>query len=199
MRFHRLSLCLLNTLRSSLLCLNMSQVYTSVAKTAADQLPLQVRSQPRTIAWWSRAAPILIVIPTAVNIAVLYVNGCTYSGQLLSWSQNNRGTVQVVIQVLSSILSFFWLYSIQTVISQWTRYRLSRSQIKLNTLKLWSALSLATPNWDLPWIKALVTLGFFCFTLLPVTLWAGGLTPSLTEERHNVSISSQCFIQQVSD
>lgn len=184
---------------SSLLGFNMLQVYKSVATTTADQAPSPVRSQPRTITWWPKTAPILIVIPTAVNIAVLCVHSKTYSGQLLSWSINNRGTVQVVIQVLSSILSFFWLYPIRTVISQWTRYRLSGFQIKLNTLRLWSAISLATTNWDLPWNKALIALGFFAFTLLPATLWAGALTPALTEERQNVSIRSQCCIQELSD
>lgn len=167
----------------------MSQLYKSVATTTADQPPL--RSQPRTITWWPKAAPILIVIPATLNIALVYVNKQTYSGQLLSWSINNRGTVQVVIQVISSVLSFFWLYSIRTVISQWTRYRLSGSLVKLNTLRVWSAISLATTNWDLPWSKALVALGFFTFTLLPATLWAGALTPSLTERMQNVRILSE--------
>lgn len=172
----------------------MSQVYKSVATTS-----LPVRSQPPTITWGPRAAPILVVIPAALNIAVLYVNRNTYTGQLLSWSTSNRGAVQVVIQVISSILAFFWLYSIRTVISLWTRHRLSGSQIKLNTLRLWSALSLATPNWDLPWSKALVALGFFTFTLLPATLWAGALTPSLTEECQNVTIRSQYYTHQLFD
>lgn len=169
----------------------MSSVYKSVATTTPDQPPLRVRSQPRTIAWWTKAAPILIIIPTALNIVVLYLNRNTYTGNILSWSTNNRGAVQVVIQVLSSVLSFFWLYSIRTVISQWTRYRLSGFPVKLNTLRLWSAISLAATNWDLPWGKALVALGFFAFTLLPATLWAGTLTPSLTEDFHDVSILGQ--------
>lgn len=166
----------------------MSKFYKSVATTTADHPPL--RSQPRTITWWPKASPILIVIPTALSIALLYVNTHTYSGQLLSWSINNRGAVQVVIQVISSILSFFWLYSIRTVISQWTRYRLSGVPVKLNALRLWSAISLATTNWDLPWNQALVALGFFAFTLLPATLWAGALTPSLTERLQVVGILS---------
>lgn len=191
-------LCLFHTLVSSLLGLKMSSVYKSVATTTADQPPLRVRSQPRTIAWWTKAAPILIIIPTALNIAVLYLNRNTYTGNILSWSTNNRGAVQVVIQVLSSVLSFFWLYSIRTVISQWTRYRLSGFPVKLNTLRLWSAISLAATNWDLPWGKALVALGFFAFTLLPATLWAGTLTPSLTEDFHDVSILGQYPTQKVS-
>lgn len=140
--------------------LNMSQIYKYVATTTADHPAL--RSQPRTITWWPKAAPILVVVPSALSIALLYINKHTYSGQLLSWSINNRGAIQVVIQVISSILSFFWLYSIRTVISQWTRYRLSGSPMKLNTLRLWSAISLATTNWDLPWSKGFVALVFFC-------------------------------------
>lgn len=191
---HPLYLCLLNTRNSSLLGLKMSQVYKSVATTMADQAPSPVHSQPRTITWWPKAAPILIVIPTALNIAVLCVHSKTYSGQLLSWSVNNRGAVQVVIQVISSILSFFWVYSIRTAISQWTRYRLSGFQVKLNTLRLWSAISSAATNWNLPWSKALIALGFFAFTLLPATLWAGALTPELTEKMQNVSIRGQYCI-----
>lgn len=194
MNLHPLYPCLLNTRTSSLHGLNMSQVYKSVATTTADQAPSQVRSQPHTITWWPKAAPILIVIPAALNIAVLCVHKNTYSGQLLSWSINNRGTLQVVIQVIYSILSFFWLYSIRTVISQWTRYRLSGFQVKLNTLRLWSAISSAATNWNLPWSKALIALGFFAFTLLPATLWAGALTPELTEKTQKVSIRSQYCI-----
>lgn len=167
----------------------MAQFYKSVSTTASDHPPL--RSQPRTITWWPKAAPILIVVPAALNIALLFVNKHTYSGQLLTWSINNRGTVQVVIQVISSSLSFLWLYAIRTVISQWTRYHLSGFPVKLNTLRLWSALSLATANWDLPWSKALVALVFLAFTLLPATLWAGALTPWLTEQLQGVPILSK--------
>lgn len=170
----------------------MSQVYKSVSTTNASLAPFH--PQPRTITWWSKASPTLILLPAALSVAMLSVNGHTYTGQLLRWSINNRGVVQVVIQLISSILSFFWLYSIREVISQWTRYRLSGPPVDLNRLRLWSAISLATTNWDLPWAKALVAMGFFTVTLLPATLWVGALTPSLTEQSREVSILGQYYI-----
>jgi hypothetical protein len=131
---------------------------------------------------WSRTVPFLIVIPVAVSlsIAILHVRHYKSSGILHRWSVHNRSLVQAVVHVLSSLLAILWVAPLCTSITHLTRQHLVRRNINLNTLRLWSAVTLARTDWNLPWISALVTLGFCFLTYLPATLWAGALSPALT-------------------
>lgn len=145
----------------------------------------------RREAWWMKLVPLCILIPTSASLAVLILHLRQYkdSGTLYVWSTSSRVVVQVVVFVLASFLSLFWVFSIRTAISQWTRHGLSKRSINLDTLRLWSAITQNRADWNLPWAFAFATLSFFALSCVPATLWAGALTPALTySEVTNISL-----------
>jgi hypothetical protein len=141
-------------------------------------------SRLRKAGLWSRTVPSLIIIPIAVSLSIgsLHLRDYKTSGTLYAWSFNHRSLLQAMIHVLSSLLAILWVVPLCASISHLTRQQLVRSNINLNTLRLWSAVTLARADWNLSWISALVTLGFCFVTYLPAVLWTGALSPTPANE-----------------
>ncbi|KAF2111671.1 hypothetical protein BDV96DRAFT_581523 [Lophiotrema nucula] len=144
--------------------------------------PQQVRTRLRETGWWSKIVLLAIIIPTVISIVIggLHLRHYKTSGSLYHWSITSRALLQVVVHILSSLLSVLWMYPICKIISHSTRHRLSKKAVDLNTLRLWSAIVQARTDWNLPTSAALMALGFFALTYLPATIWAGALTPTFT-------------------
>lgn len=152
---------------------------------------LHAGHQLREVRWWSKLIPFAMLIPTAVSLTVgaLRMRHYKNSNTLYLWSVHSRSLVQVIVHILSSILAILGAVPLCTSITHLTRRHLAQSEVKLDTLRLWSAMTLAKTDWNLPWTSALVTLGFCFLTYLPGTLWAGALSPSLTYQvLENISL-----------
>jgi hypothetical protein len=145
---------------------------------------------------WMKLAPLCILFPTGVSLTILTLHLRHYKddGLLYRWSASNRVLVQVVIHILSSILGVLWTYPICTVISHWTRYRLSKRSVNLDTLRVWSAVTQARADWNLPWGYMIATLVFLATSYVPAALWAGALTPAFTHSVvTNISLAGEAI------
>lgn len=143
----------------------------------------------QSLRWRSKLVPLCVAIPIAVSLAlqILDIRHYQSTGVLRDLTTSNRASVQVVVHILSTLLAVLLVYPICTVISFWTRHALTQRDIRINRLRLWSALVRAKPDWNLPWLYALIAAIFFLSTYFPAAFWAGALTPVLTEKvEHNL-------------
>ncbi|KAF2501294.1 hypothetical protein BU16DRAFT_555787 [Lophium mytilinum] len=167
-----------------------SPSYESVPNIARTRGTTQgSRPRMRGIQWWTKLVPFYVIIPVAVSLAIeiLHIRLYKNTESLYRWSTYDRTSVQVIVHILSTILAILLVYPVCTVLSFWTRHRLSRRDVGLNRLRLWSAMVQGRLDWSLPWLPSLLALGFFALTYLPAAVWAGALTPVLTVKvEHNL-------------
>jgi hypothetical protein len=158
-----------------------SSLYQPVINVS-ERYARHARAPLREARWWSKLIPFAILIPTVVSLSVgaLHLRHYKNSSTLYVWSVHSRALVQVIVHVLSSLLAILWVVPLCTSITHLTRRHLAERDIKLDTLRLWSAMTLAKTDWNLPRSSALLALGFCLLTYVPATLWAGALSPSLT-------------------
>ena len=134
---------------------------------------------------------------TGVSLFILTLHVRLYkiSSVLYEWSTSSRVLTQVVIHILASALSALLVFPICTIVSQWTRHRLSEKGISLDTLRVWTAVIQTRTDWNLPWTLKLTTLLFLAFSYLPAVLWAGALTPVITlDEIKDISLSGKATV-----
>lgn len=120
----------------------------------------------------------------------------TSSGHFYNFVENNRATVQIIVQVFPSIFGALNVYSVCCLISFSTRIHLSKGPQTLDHLGFWSALCLKHLDWSLP-LRFLIPLTlFWTLTRVPAAIWAGALTP--VEIRSNNSIVRNLSLPQYS-
>jgi hypothetical protein len=171
--------------------------YKPVAQVSNTRTDGRAHAQARNASWRTRLLPFCIVIPTFVSLCVVSLHARRYTdtGKLYQWSTSNRALVQVVVHIVSSLLALLWTYSICTLMSQWTRHRMSHESVNVNTLRLWSALMQNRADWSLPRISVSATLAFLILGYVPATLWAGALTPAVTLKLvSGLSISGSSYL-----
>lgn len=173
------------------------QKYSSVVQRNNDDvdnehraLNLELQQEP----WWLKLIPFCVFLPTGTSLVILTLHLRLYktSGILYEWSTSSRVLTQVVVHILSSALSALLVLSICTIVSQWTRHRLSEKSVSLDTLRVWTAVIQTRMDWNLPWALKLTTLLFFAFSYIPAVLWAGALTPVITlDEIKDIPLSGK--------
>jgi hypothetical protein len=147
--------------------------------------------------WWMKLIPFCVFLPTGVSLFILTLHLRQYktSGVLYEWSTSSRVLTQVVIHILASALSALLVFPICTIVSQWTRHRLSEKTVSLDTLRVWTAVIQTRTDWNLPWTLKPTTLLLFAFSYLPAVLWAGALTPVITlDEIKDISLSGKVTV-----
>ncbi|KAJ9129746.1 hypothetical protein NKR23_g12469 [Pleurostoma richardsiae] len=89
----------------------------------------------------------------------------------------NRATIQLVVQVLASILGFLNFLIVCKLINYHTRLRLSKASMSLEALRFWNSLLSQQLNTKVP-IHLLVPLVVFLgLGVVPSALWAAAITP----------------------
>lgn len=83
-----------------------------------------------------------LVITTVTTILLLCSDGLvwTNSGDFYRFVHNNRATVQIIVQVLASVLDKLHIAVVCSLISFSTRLRLAKAPRTLDHLRFWSAL-----------------------------------------------------------
>lgn len=150
----------------------------------SEEITRQDRSEgdPDTMLAIKKYSSLLMIsLPTTISILVAVLSFRTYSssGQLYHWATNYRAQTQVVIHVLTTILSAPWIYGLCTTLNLWVRSYLQRKPLPLVTARLWTAASQGRLEWNLPWRNLLIGMLWFTVTLLPSWLWTGALTPQV--------------------
>ena len=131
-----------------------------------------------------------LTITTIVSLLVLIGNARQYtlSTDALRFVTENRATVQLLVQILSNILGLLCSATVSILISYGTRYNLWQRPVKLEVLRLWHDLCTRNMRWSHPW-KFLIPLAIFVvISAAPSALWAGALTPVVTEVQRTGTI-----------
>ncbi|EHA20674.1 hypothetical protein ASPNIDRAFT_43992 [Aspergillus niger ATCC 1015] len=146
----------------------------------------------RAVPWTSHLIYLLLILPTALSITLLLSDSqhWTLTGDLYTFINHYRTTVQTALQVLATLLGAIQIYSICRLINHATRilFKYSTHHTTLNDLALWSALSTPTTNFTLPLPQILLTLLLANLSAVLSALWTGALTPTSTTTTANTTI-----------
>ena len=125
-----------------------------------------------------RLLPVLqLFFPTLAICALSWIGDKKYTSLLYDYLRKDQATVQVVVQIIAHILAALQIASICTTFNLSTRYQILKHSIALKDLELWTAISRAHVDFNLPWPYLITTLAFVAASLLPGALWAGALSP----------------------
>lgn len=138
-----------------------------------------------------------LVIPTIASAALFGLTlSNTYVGHgLKTWVLSNRAPIQIVVQVLSTLIGACQIYALSTSIRFWTNTYLSTTPISLDTLKLLDAITTARLDLDVPTRALTILLVYLTTIQVPAALWAGAFTPIFT----NTNATAQYIIPQYSN
>ena len=176
------------------------QKYSTVVQRNNDEADNEHRSFDLNYQhepWWMKLIPFCVIFPTGFSFLILALHLRSYktSGILYDWSTSSRVLTQVVVHVLASALSALLVFPLCTITSRWTRHRLTKTSVSLDTLRLWTAIIQTRTDWNLPWTLKLTTLLSLAFSFLPAVLWAGALTPAtILDEIRNISLSGKAIV-----
>jgi hypothetical protein len=158
----------------------MIQLPSDNAKRAGETVTCYEEGH-REASLWSRCSPVaVIVISTILSTvpAVLTWKNTRYtSPQFYVWTTQQRATVQVVVNVLASVLGLLWTWAVCACFNMAMRSFLSGKSFPLNTLRYYVSISKRTLDWNLPPRLAFLSFIFGTLGVLPTWLWTGSLTP----------------------
>ena len=115
--------------------------------------------------------------PTAAIYILLWIGDRESTESFYSYLKNDEATIHILVQVVSHVLAALQISSMCTTFNLSTRVRWLRRSVSLNDLSLWTALSTARVDPNLPPCYLAVAFAFVAATLLPGALWAGSLSP----------------------
>lgn len=101
-----------------------------------------------------------------------------------------RASIQIVVQILSTIFGALQVTAICTLINLATRLQLNRSTATLNGFRFWFNMCIPHVEWTLPFQFFTPLLCFVLVTYIPAALWAGAISPVniITTQQGNVTI-----------
>ncbi|RAK95481.1 uncharacterized protein BO80DRAFT_418752, partial [Aspergillus ibericus CBS 121593] len=147
----------------------------------------------RPVPWAHHLIYLLLLLPTGLSITLLLSDSrhWTLTGDLYTFINTYRTSVQTAIQILATLLSTIQLVIICRLINHATRILFSRPthHTTLNDLALWSSLSTPTTNFSLPLPQILLTLILANLSAVLSALWTGALTPTSATTLTNTTIS----------
>lgn len=132
-----------------------------------------------------RCSPLLVSflsIALCSALAVLLWTHSTFDGHSLLYSTatHHRATVQVVVNILASILGFIQTFAVFKAFNMRMRSMLAGRKLTLDVLRLQVSISKNTFDQNLPFGLLLVSAFVCAFALLPTSFWTGALTPQIT-------------------
>jgi hypothetical protein len=135
----------------------------------------------RKASLWSRYSPVAVVVLSTILSAVpavLTLRNTKYTNpQFYGWTTQQRATMQVVVNVLATLLGFLWTWAVCACFNMAMRPFLSEKSFPLNTLRFYVSISRRTLDWNLPPRLAVLSFIFGILGVLPTWLWTGSLTP----------------------
>lgn len=131
-----------------------------------------------------------LILTTILCIAILYgIDQPPFiDSDFYDFVSTHRSSVQALLSLLTSVLSFAHLYVLTSVINFSTRILLTQWAPTLDRLKLWQALSNKSIDLALP-LTYLAPLTIISTLTLGVgSLWTGALTPNLVSRNVTADI-----------
>ena len=142
---------------------------------------LQV-SCPRSNLWSKAFVSLALLVTTVISttVLILSVRRVYNHGSLVSWVQNSRATIQIIVHLVSATLAALQLYVLGGFVLFRTNLELVSKSLSLDSLKLYQALNYRKLDHDLPFRISLVTIAWLVVLETPGALWAGAISPVLT-------------------
>lgn len=121
---------------------------------------------------------IIALLPTtALSIAILSIQSAKYTGSILSLVQSNRGSVQIIIQIVSAGAGLLQILALRTTCNSFFRLRIRKTPMCLEKLSLWTAVATAQVDFNLSFRNLVICLLVAVSSVVPGALWTGALTP----------------------
>ncbi|KAL1968220.1 hypothetical protein VTN77DRAFT_2055 [Rasamsonia byssochlamydoides] len=117
-----------------------------------------------------------LMLPACLSSALLVMNHKNWT-RPVSYIEDHRSLVGILVQVISHLLGMVYTYALCTTINLSARASFTRHPVSLDSIKLINALCGQRPDLSLPWRGRLTALAFYALTLFPAALWAGAITP----------------------
>ena len=135
-----------------------------------------------------------LLLTTSVSCLLLGLTGSKWysDGFIYNIQNTRRATIQIIVQVLSAILASLQLFALSTLIKHITSLSVGRRPMSLDTLKFRNAVQFYSLDIDLPFRHIVSLLALLIAVQFPSALWAGALTPILT----NAKITGQYQVPQ---
>jgi hypothetical protein len=120
-----------------------------------------------------------LILTTIISILLLTGNirRWTVSKGVYEVVAQNRGSTQLVVQVISNALGLLHVTIISVLINYLTRLRLASMPTSFDTLRLWNIMLRQSLDLTLPIHLLAILLIFVRICITPSTLWAGAITP----------------------
>lgn len=160
------------------------QLVSNDATDASSTRGTLQRIRDPTIGPWRRFLPTLAVLFTSACAFTIWSLRLTYWKDSLGFYNlvvTHRVSVQVFIHVLATFLTVLWIYGVSTTINLLMRLRFANGGVSINTLRMWTLISQARLNINLPFRHFILCACFYAIAVLPAWLWTGALTPQLID------------------
>ena len=131
-----------------------------------------------------------LIVTTILSSAILYgIDQPPFiDSDFYDFVSTHRSSVQAILSLLTSVLSFAHLYVLTSVINFSTRILLTQSAPTLDRLNLWKALSNKSIDLALPFAYLAPLTVVSALTLGVGSLWTGALTPNLVSRNVTADI-----------
>lgn len=140
--------------------------------------------------WSFYLAPAGLALATTLSVLAFASKASNWrlSSDLYFLIANNRASVQLIVQMLSSIPGLLYISVVCLLIDHAARIYLGRYLVKLQSLRLWYSLCARNINWGHGWKLVVPALLFVALTATPSAIWAGALTPVMTQTISRVPV-----------
>ena len=140
-------------------------------------LPLSAREKESRGKRFMVFIALLPPIVTTILLVLALLLEWKIEGGSRKWIDENRATTQILVQIISVALGLWNVFSIKKIINFSSRLALYRQPMRLETLKLLSAISSDNVDMSLRGRNLPIMALFSALFLFPAALWAGALTP----------------------
>ena len=135
-----------------------------------------------------------LILTTLISILLLTgnVRRWTVSKGVYEAVARNRGSTQLVVQVISNALGLLHVTIISVLINYLTRLRLASMATSLDTLRLWNIMLRQSLDLTLPIHLLAILLIFVGICITPSALWAAAVTPISVSAFQQFSQEKSC-------
>jgi hypothetical protein len=128
-----------------------------------------------------------LAITTTLSTILLLaqVNEWRVTGQIFILANRFPGSVALVVQMLAALFGLLHVAVITKLINYALRLRLAKVSVSLDVLRTWVDMTIPRVDWDLPLRFFFPVLFVVFLSLVPAALWAGSMTPSVSQTTEN--------------
>jgi hypothetical protein len=117
----------------------------------------------------------------ATILLLAEINQWRVTGSLFILANRFPGSVALIVQILAAFFGLLHVAVICKLINYALRLRLAKASVSLDVLRTWVDMTIPRVDWDLPLRFFFPVLFVVFLSLVPAALWAGSMTPSVSQ------------------